>query len=293
MDEEDQEYRRVQEELEVVSEVPGPGRAHILLRPEIVDVEEVPPPELGAVRGVLHGAVGAGAEVEEERLDEGDEGEGGREEAEKSVTNYFQPKHQAGEVLDLVPLHEEEVGHKETAEEEEGVDGEESLLHRLHGEGVLDDVEGPEGVVQEGDGKVEGVAENDPVHAEEPDPVEAVEVVIVGDVEQFGKIPPDGEGVDQESQIVRPRFRFRFADVLQCGGISSAALVFNAFFQIVVIGVQIEYNARQSVRVKPLSIKCILRRFQISRFGFILIRSIYIFVCFIIIHLTAYQFLTR
>ena len=57
--EHDQEYRGEKEELEIVGEIPGPGRTHLGLRPEVVDVEEVPPPVLGAVGGVLHRTEGS------------------------------------------------------------------------------------------------------------------------------------------------------------------------------------------------------------------------------------------
>ena len=53
-DEQYKENGRVEEELEVIGEVPGPGRAHLTLRPEVVDVQEIPPPELGTVGRILH-----------------------------------------------------------------------------------------------------------------------------------------------------------------------------------------------------------------------------------------------
>ena len=52
--EHDQEYRGEEEELEIIREIPGPGCTHLALRPEVVDVQEVPPPVLGTVGWVLH-----------------------------------------------------------------------------------------------------------------------------------------------------------------------------------------------------------------------------------------------
>ena len=53
--EHDQEYRGEEEELEIIREIPGPGCTHLALRPEVVDVQEVPPPVLRAVGGVHDG----------------------------------------------------------------------------------------------------------------------------------------------------------------------------------------------------------------------------------------------
>ena len=52
--EDHQEYRGVEEKLEIIREIPSPGCTHLTLSPEVVDVQQVPPPVLGAVGGVLH-----------------------------------------------------------------------------------------------------------------------------------------------------------------------------------------------------------------------------------------------
>ena len=75
------------------------------------------------------------------------------------MSNDFHPKHWTADIFNFVSLHEEKVGDEETAEEEERVDREKSLLHRLHGERVLYFVQSPDGIVQEGKSKVESVAE--------------------------------------------------------------------------------------------------------------------------------------
>ena len=75
------------------------------------------------------------------------------------MSNDFHPEYWAAGTLHFVSLHEEKVRDQETAEEEERVDREESLLHRLHGERVLYFVQRPDGIVQEGKSKVESVAE--------------------------------------------------------------------------------------------------------------------------------------
>ena len=61
-------------------------------------------------------------------------------------------------VLDFVLVCHEDIGDKEAAEEEEGVDREEALEDGLEGLGVLDLVEGPHGVVQVVEDKEEGVS---------------------------------------------------------------------------------------------------------------------------------------
>ena len=132
VNENDQEYRRVEKELEVIGEIPGPGSTHLCLWPEVIDIEEVPPPELATVGGILHRTEGTRASVEEKWLEEEDQSKVRREESQKSVTNNFQPEHGTADVLYVVSLHEEEIGDKETAEEEERVHREQALLHRLH-----------------------------------------------------------------------------------------------------------------------------------------------------------------
>ena len=77
------------------------------------------------------------------------------------MSNDFYPKHQAADTFYFVPLHEEKVGDEETAEKEERVNGEQSLLHCLHGERVLYFVQRPDRIVQEWNCKVESVPEND------------------------------------------------------------------------------------------------------------------------------------
>ena len=50
-----------------------------------------------------------------------------------------------------------------------------------------------------------------PGHTEEPDPVQAAEVVvIVGNVEQLGKISPDRKCMNQDGQIVQFWFWYIF-----------------------------------------------------------------------------------
>ena len=57
---EDEEHRGETEELEVIGEVPGPGSAHLRLRPEVVDVENVPPPVFDTMTWVHNRALGSG-----------------------------------------------------------------------------------------------------------------------------------------------------------------------------------------------------------------------------------------
>ena len=54
---EDEENGRETEKLEIISEVPGPGSAHFRLWPEVVDVEDVPPPVFDTVAWVLNWAL--------------------------------------------------------------------------------------------------------------------------------------------------------------------------------------------------------------------------------------------
>ena len=76
------------------------------------------------------------------------------------MSNYFHPEHRAADTFHFNSLHEKKVRDQETAEEEERVDREQALLHSLHGEGVLYFVQRPDGIVQEGESKVESVAED-------------------------------------------------------------------------------------------------------------------------------------
>ena len=74
------------------------------------------------------------------------------------VSDDFQPEYWTAGILHFVSLHKEKVRDQETAEEEERVHGEETLLHRLHGQGGLDLVHGPDWVVKEGEGEEKRVS---------------------------------------------------------------------------------------------------------------------------------------
>ena len=76
------------------------------------------------------------------------------------MSDDFHPKYQAAGILHFVSLHEEKVRDEETAEKEERIHRKESLFDGLHGERVLNCVQSPDGIVQEGKSKVESVAEN-------------------------------------------------------------------------------------------------------------------------------------
>ena len=66
------------------------------------------------------------------------------------------------QVLDLVSLDGENVGDKEAAEKEEGVNGEETLLDGFKGARVLQLVQRPQWVVQVVDGEEKRVSKNHP-----------------------------------------------------------------------------------------------------------------------------------
>ena len=83
------------------------------------------------------------------------------------MTDKLCPEDQV-ETFDLVFPSEEDVGDKETTEEEEGVNGEESLEHSLKGAGVVHLVDSPGRVVQVGEGEKESVAQNNPEEMKNP-----------------------------------------------------------------------------------------------------------------------------
>ena len=67
-DQEHEEHWTQTEELEIIGQVPGPACTHLTLRPEVVDVEDVPPPVLRTLAGVGHGTQRTGAGVVQQRL---------------------------------------------------------------------------------------------------------------------------------------------------------------------------------------------------------------------------------